>query len=132
MVRIKINRSEVNRIFGPGGPAEEWIENKGNEIADIQRAEVPRDTGRLAESISVRVGHRRGTPYADVGPTAIDENGYPIALFIEFGTKPHWITPKKAKALWWPGATHPVKRVYHPGTLPYPFLRRSLELVRWS
>lgn len=38
------------------------------------------------------------------------------AIFIELGTKAHIIKPKKAGALYWPGASHPVGSVNHPGT----------------
>ena len=43
------------------------------------------------------------------------------AAFHQFGTKPYVITPKKAKALFWPGARHPVKSINHPGLPPRPF-----------
>ena len=39
----------------------------------------------------------------------------------QFGSKPYVITPKNAKALFWPGAGHPVKSVNHPGLPPRPF-----------
>jgi hypothetical protein len=35
------------------------------------------------------------------------------ARFVEFGTAPHMIYPKDAKALYWPGAGHPVRSVSH-------------------
>ncbi|MFH2028994.1 MAG: hypothetical protein ABIJ40_00025 [Bacteroidota bacterium] len=53
--------------------------------------------------------------------TAVD-----YALGVEFGTRPHIIEPKTAKALYWKGAEHPVKRVKHPGTISQPFLRPAL------
>ena len=46
------------------------------------------------------------------------------APFVEFGTKPHTIVPVKAKALFWPGAAHPVKKVNHPGTKANDFMGR--------
>lgn len=36
--------------------------------------------------------------------------------WLENGTPPHVITPVNAKALYWSGAAHPVKKVNHPGT----------------
>jgi phage gpG-like protein len=70
------------------------------------------DTGALKQSIrvvsvsndSVRVGSDR-----------------PYAAAHQFGSKPYVITPKRAKALFWPGAGHPVKSVNHPGLPPRPF-----------
>jgi hypothetical protein len=47
--------------------------------------------------------------------------------YVEFGTKPHTILPKDKKALWWPGAAHPVKSVNHPGTKPNPFMERIVS-----
>lgn len=37
---------------------------------------------------------------------------------LETGSKPHIIRPKNKKALYWRGASHPVKAVKHPGTKP--------------
>jgi len=44
-------------------------------------------------------------------------------------TKPHDIYPVNAKALYWPGAAHPVKVVHHPGTKPNPFFQYAIEDV---
>ena len=49
------------------------------------------------------------------------------AIFIELGTKAHIIRPKNKKALFWKGASHPVKEVKHPGTKPNPVLTRAAE-----
>lgn len=49
-----------------------------------------------------------------------------VAKFLEEGTPPHIIHPRFKKALFWPGARHPVKSVRHPGTRAYePLLRAS-------
>lgn len=45
----------------------------------------------------------------------------PYAAVHQFGTGPYVITPKTAKALFWPGAKHPVKKVNHPGIPARPF-----------
>lgn len=39
-----------------------------------------------------------------------------IFLYQDLGTKPHIIRPTRKRALSWPGASHPVKVVHHPGT----------------
>ncbi|MEW5726059.1 MAG: phage virion morphogenesis protein, partial [Thermodesulfobacteriota bacterium] len=41
------------------------------------------------------------------------------AAILQFGgrTNPKVIEPKRKKALFWPGAAHPVKRVNHPGSV---------------
>lgn len=45
----------------------------------------------------------------------------PYAAAHQFGTKPYTIRPKTAKALFWPGAPHPMTAVHHPGLPPRPF-----------
>lgn len=63
----------------------------------------------------------------------------PHWLYVEFGTKPHPIvagalqSPPKTggkKALWWPGAAHPVASVDHPGTPAQPFIKPSVYQAR--
>lgn len=39
-----------------------------------------------------------------------------IFVYQDQGTKAHTIVPKRKRALFWPGARHPVKVVRHPGT----------------
>jgi hypothetical protein len=41
----------------------------------------------------------------------------PIFGYIILGTPAHEIYPVTAKALYWPGALHPVMHVHHPGTI---------------
>lgn len=38
--------------------------------------------------------------------------------WVVLGTEPHDIYPVNAQALFWEGADHPVKHVFHPGTAP--------------
>jgi hypothetical protein len=95
---------------------------------------VPRRTGNLGRSIHV----------ASVTATnAIVEAGAGYAGFVEFGTRPHEITPRARKALRWAatgagarftgsprkaalrgalGGVRFATRVHHPGTRPHPFL----------
>lgn len=49
------------------------------------------------------------------------------AIYIETGTDPYIIRPKSKKALFWPGASHPVKVVHHPGIKAQPFLRPAAD-----
>lgn len=51
------------------------------------------------------------------------------ARYLEEGTRPHIIRPKTAKALFWPGARHPVKQVNHPGTPAYRVLGDARDAV---
>lgn len=54
----------------------------------------------------------------------------PYAEFVHGGTRAHDIRPRLKKALFWPGAGHPVRGVHHPGTAPNPFLRVAFEARR--
>lgn len=48
----------------------------------------------------------------DRATIAIDDQRW---LFLDEGTKPHVIRPWRKRALFWPGARHPVRQVRHPG-----------------
>jgi hypothetical protein len=50
----------------------------------------------------------------------------PYAPYIEYGTQPHEISPVNKRALFWPGAEHPVMHVHHPGTKANPVLWNAL------
>src|SRR5882757_9825725 len=77
---------------------------------------VPWRTGFLTQSFrsELTTGLLRWFPTASYAP------------YVEFGTKPHVIVPKDKKALYWPGAAHPVMSVNHPGTKPNPFMERII------
>ena len=77
-------------------------------------------TGRLRGSITHRLFSSPQGAFAEVG-TNVE-----YAAFVEFGTPPHVITARNARALYWKGAAHPVRSVRHPGNRPYPFLRPAL------
>lgn len=49
-----------------------------------------------------------------------------IFLYQDEGTKPHIIRPRKKRALAWPGGSHPVKMVRHPGTKAQHFTKRVM------
>lgn len=53
----------------------------------------------------------------------------PVGLYVTGGTRAHVIAPRDKKALFWPGARHPVREVHHPGTKPNPFMQRALDKV---
>lgn len=46
------------------------------------------------------------------------------APFVEYGTAPHVILPINKKALFWPSAAHPVRKVNHPGSKANPYMER--------
>lgn len=78
---------------------------------------VPWKTGRLTQSFIASYGDLM----AMWRPTV------KYAMYVHEGTSPHVILPINGKALMWPGATHPVKRVNHPGSKGNPFMPRILQ-----
>lgn len=80
------------------------------------------NTGRLRASITLEPFN--GGLAVKVG-TKVE-----YAKAVEFGTGPHIIRPKNKRALFWPGARHPVKLVRHPGSRAKPFLFPAWEEER--
>jgi hypothetical protein len=85
-------------------------------LSDAQNL-VHKRTGRLRDSLRAEVHDK----VLRVG--SLDCN---YATDVELGTAPHVILPRNKKALYWPGADHPVRKVNHPGTAPMPYLRPAL------
>lgn len=54
-------------------------------------------------------------------------HGVDYGQILEEGSKPHEITPKNGKYLYWKGAAHPVKKVNHPGTKGFKTIETVLE-----
>ncbi len=95
-----------------------WLgETIGPAIRDDAVQYVHKRTGRLASSLISEVQNK----VLRVGSTDCN-----YSTDVEMGTMPHFIFPNSKKALFWPGAAHPVAYVNHPGTRPYPYLRPAL------
>jgi len=86
---------------------------------DAGRAFKPR-TGNLQRSI---------TWYMPTQNSARIISQADYARFVEFGTKPHVILPKRRKALKIPTPEGYIfrKKVSHPGSKPYPFFFANLQ-----
>lgn len=86
------------------------------------KRETPVKTGNLRRTITSRVedGGRRGV----VGTNAT------YARPVHDGSRPHIIKATRAKALYWKGASYPVRSVKHPGNKPNPFFKRAAEMSR--
>lgn len=81
-------------------------------------------TGRLRASIHSQLGQDSQGLVARIG------SNVEYARYVEEGTEPHRIVPRDKKALFWPGADHPVLAVNHPGTRARPYLRPALAAAR--
>jgi HK97 gp10 family phage protein len=94
-----------------------------NQILAEMEALVPVDTGRLRTSLQIRVD----TDRVIIGP---NENIAPYGGYVEFGTKPHTIVPKKPGGVLvfkMNGQTVYTKKVRHPGTKAQPYVRPAFE-----
>lgn len=100
---------------------EKWplvLKGIGNDFVNELVRVAPVDTGFLRNNISYDVSG--GTLNI-----SMPEYGY----YLEFGTKPHVITPKNKKSLHWKsgGADVFAMRVNHPGTEAQPFIRTTIN-----
>lgn len=100
------------------------IKTSVNLIRPIMRQQAPRGkTRKLSRNIFARANGLKGV----VGP---DLKITPYALYVHEGTRPYEIVPVRKKALWWPGALHPVRRVRHPGIKANPFVERTFNITK--
>ena len=89
-------------------------------LRELGAEEAPRGkTGKLAQAIARH--------HPEKLQWEVSEDGVPYGVYVRKGTKPHLIGPRYKKALYWPGAAHPVKLVHHPGTKPNPYHERAWQ-----
>lgn len=121
----------------------ENLNKRGNEIPSKLKKLVTEVgfivQGKIQDAAPINKGpdaHSRGTLKSsirreNIGDFSVrifpDENIAPYAIYVMAGTGPHIIEAKNKKYLSWPGASHPVKRVWHPGTYPNPFMTIGFE-----
>lgn len=99
------------------------LEETGNRAVEAMKSLVRVKTGLLRDSIYTM----RDPGGQRIGVAA------PHGVFIEAGTRPHVITPRRPGGLLrWespPGTVHWAKRVQHPGTRPYPFFKPVVMII---
>ena len=107
------------------------VENMAHNQDKIQRAVnksalsiEQQAKSNLTANGSVKTGHLRRHTVAQIGrlEATIHTSNIKYAPWVEKGTGAHTIRPKRKKALYWQGASHPVKSVRHPGSAAKPFL----------
>lgn len=104
------------------------IEMTAQRMEREARERVPRRSGRLKRSI-----HR----YARVGYVQVVEAPEPYAGFVEYGTRPHMIFPRRARVLRFvvkgpPRRVVYATKVFHPGTRPQPYWRPAFKKsIEW-
>lgn len=97
------------------------VQGKVQDAAPINKGPDAHSRGTLKSSIRVE---NIGDFSARIFP---DENIAYYAEYVMAGTRPHIIEATNKKYLSWPGANHPVKRVWHPGTYPNPFMSYGFQ-----
>lgn len=105
-----------------GKVLEEALVKAINVIKNDAQLLAPFVTGTLRRSIYTDI-QEMGT----LGIVAQDPTIAPYGIAVEFGTRPHDIYPVNKKALYWSGALHPVRHVFHPGTNPQPFMLPAFQ-----
>lgn len=124
--RINTRQYERGLRRALGGMSDEVkraVERTRIDVQNEARRRARVDTGRLRSSIVSRA-ETSGRAVGYVVGTNVK-----YAADVENGTDPHVIVPKDKKALYWPGARHPVGKVNHPGTKAYPFMRPAIEMT---
>ncbi|AVH60006.1 MULTISPECIES: HK97 gp10 family phage protein [Streptomyces] len=103
----------------------EEVDHASSRFLESVALGIETDAKRLA---AVDTGLMRSRIYREVNDLTarIGVRDVEYWMTVEFGSGPHVITPVNRKALYWPGARHPVARVNHPGTPVQPFLRPAL------
>lgn len=96
------------------------------QIEQEAKARAPADSGKLRDSIRVSTGAKRGgTVYAHVKVGGVKKGDAFYARFVEFGTRPHEIRPRRSASLFIGGLLRTLVR--HPGTQARPFLRPAFD-----
>ena len=127
---IKINADEIDRF------AVELIklseESKDNVQKAVKKSAFNIESQakkNLAANKSVVTGHLRRSVATQMGDleATIHTSNVKYAVIVEKGSKAHVIRPKNKKALYWKGASRPVKMVNHPGSKAKPYLIPAFE-----
>lgn len=113
-------RAALDRLSGAARAA---TERAANDMVNHAKSLAPVDTGRLRSSIVAVPSGGRLRFSVMIGTNVT------YATDVEYGTAPHVIVPKDKKALYWPGARHPVAKVNHPGTRAQPFMRPAVAMA---
>lgn len=119
--KVRLNQTTI-RNLGLLPAVDRDLRRRAYKVQAMAQGRGPIRTGEYVRSIGV-----------DRAPGSL--GGWRVeatarhSWFVERGTKPHPITPRVKKALWWPGAPFPMGRVDHPGTPATHNLAEALELA---
>ena len=127
---IKINTSEIDKFAVELTELSE--KNRDNVQKAIKKSAFNIESQakkNLAANKSVVTGHLRRSISTQMGDleATIHTSNVKYAVIVEKGSKAHIIRPKNKKALYWKGASRPVKLVNHPGSKAKPYLEPAFE-----
>lgn len=109
MAEWKFNTAAIQALV-EHSKVQEDLDARADAAVDAAIVACPVNWARLVSTIrSERRGPGRRVSYGN------DTDAY-YAPYVEWGTRPHDIVAKTARGLWWPGLSHPVHKVHHPGT----------------
>lgn len=140
--RIDFNEHELDQLLrGVDGPVARKLARCGEIVTQGAKRRAPvsprgsggRPSGYLRSKIGWELHRDAIGLYVDIASPARTPQGEPLGLFMEVGTRPHVIRPKKPGGwLRWVsgGKVHFARVVHHPGTSPQPHLRPALEDLR--
>ena len=127
---IKIDTSDFNRfsveVANLSGKSEDKVKDVLKNSAFKIESKAKKN---INSNNSVKTGHLIRSVSTDVKglEATIHTSNLKYAPMVEFGTKAHIIRPKSKKALYWKGASRPVKQVSHPGSKAKPYLIPAFE-----
>ena len=127
---IKIDAAELDKFSVYLKTKSEEDEKKIQKVLKNSAMTIQKDAiSNLTSNGSVKTGHLRRGIATNIGnmEATIHTSNIKYAVMVEKGTKAHIIKPKNKKALYWKGATHPVKQVNHPGSKAKPYLIPAFE-----
>ena len=127
---IRIDYSDLSKLTVSLKKLSDETEINVSKVIKDSAFNIQRNAmSNLANNGSVKTGHLRRAISVDMGnlEATIHTSNVKYAVMVEKGTKAHVIKPKNKKALYWKGATHPVKQVNHPGSRAKPYLIPAFE-----
>lgn len=124
MARIRLDRAALSRSLSRASRSE--LEIAARQVMNRAKVLAPVDTGRLRASI--RIESRRSLGFRTIYTVGSDVE---YAAFVNDGTRPHVIRPRRAQVLRFNvgGQVVFARVVNHPGTRARPFLDRALREV---
>ena len=127
---IKIDTSEIDKFVIDLKDISENIRSDVQKVLKKSGFNIEARAKRnITNNGSVKTGHLRRGITTDVGnmEVTVHTSNIKYARGVEEGTRPHTIRAKNKKALYWKGASHPVKSVRHPGSKAKPYLIPAFE-----